>query len=113
MNDLIAVGSRIKILRQTRKLTQEQLAEMIEIDPKSLGRLERGDHMPSLETLSRIAATLKASIHDFFPESEFAPIDPTNIEEIRRRLIDIIYYSADETTLLRWYREGTRKKSKT
>jgi len=60
------VGERIQILRKQKELSQEDLASRIGIDTKSLSRLERGQHYPSLETLERIRAELDVKLKDFF-----------------------------------------------
>lgn len=60
------LGARIKELRKTKKLTQEQLAEMIDVDPKHLSRIEVGGSYPSLDTLAKMSAALKYEVMDFF-----------------------------------------------
>ncbi|PXX46963.1 helix-turn-helix domain-containing protein [Undibacterium pigrum] len=60
------VGERVQILRKRKLLSQEELAGKIEIDTKSLSRLERGLHYPSLETLERIRSELGVELKDFF-----------------------------------------------
>ncbi|MBC3917079.1 helix-turn-helix transcriptional regulator [Undibacterium sp. CY18W] len=60
------VGDRVQILRKRKQLSQEELAGKIEIDTKSLSRLERGQHYPSLETLERIRSELGVELKDFF-----------------------------------------------
>lgn len=60
------LGARIKELRKLRGLSQERLAEMINIDPKHLSRIEVGRSFPSMDTLSEIAKALKTELKDFF-----------------------------------------------
>ncbi len=60
------VGERVQILRKRKNLSQEELASRIGIDTKSLSRLERGLHFPSLETLDRIRMELGVELKDFF-----------------------------------------------
>ncbi|MCH8618741.1 helix-turn-helix transcriptional regulator [Undibacterium sp. TS12] len=60
------VGQRVQILRKRKQLSQEELAGRIDIDTKSLSRLERGQHYPSLETLERIRVELDVDLKDFF-----------------------------------------------
>ena len=102
--EIEAVGSRIRILRKAKRLTQETLAEAISIDPKSLGRIEKGTYFPSLETLSKLAHALEVPVRDFFPESDKVIDEPFTVDSVRHRLVDYIY-SADETVLMRWYKE--------
>jgi len=60
------VGEQIQVLRKRKGFSQEELASRIGIDAKSLSRLERGAHFPSLETLDRIRAELGVELKDFF-----------------------------------------------
>jgi transcriptional regulator with XRE-family HTH domain len=60
------LGARIKELRKLRRLSQEKLAEMINIDPKHLSRIEVGRSFPSMDTLSGIAKSLQVELKDFF-----------------------------------------------
>jgi transcriptional regulator with XRE-family HTH domain len=52
-------GKRIKEIRISANLTQEQLAEKIGISPKSLSQIELGNNFVSAETLESICKTLK------------------------------------------------------
>lgn len=52
------VGSRIKSLRISRKMSQAKAAEASGISPKYLGEVERGEANISIELISRIAAVL-------------------------------------------------------
>jgi len=60
------VGARIKELRRRAGLTQEQLAEQVELDARHLSRLEVGRHFPSLQSLERIATALDVPLVEFF-----------------------------------------------
>ncbi|MBI5139472.1 helix-turn-helix transcriptional regulator [Candidatus Nomurabacteria bacterium] len=60
------LGARIKELRKLRGLSQDQLSEKINIDPKHLSRIEVGKSYPSLDTLEKIAKTLSVEIKDLF-----------------------------------------------
>jgi transcriptional regulator with XRE-family HTH domain len=67
------LGSRIKEIRKLRKLSQEELSEKINIDPKHLSRIEVGRGFPSLDTLERLADVLNVDIKDLFEFSHKAP----------------------------------------
>lgn len=60
------IGARIKALRKQAELTQEQLAERVELDARHLSRLELGRHFPSLDSLERIALVLNVPLAEFF-----------------------------------------------
>lgn len=49
-----------------RKLTQEALAALVEVDPESISRFERGTVVPSLATLESISIALNVGLADIF-----------------------------------------------
>lgn len=55
------LGRRIRTLRQKQQLTQEQLAEKIDMSTSFLGHIERGSRVSSLETLVKICNVLDAN----------------------------------------------------
>lgn len=52
------IGPRIKAAREKKGLTQEQLAELVDLSPMHMSVLERGAKPPKLETLIKIANAL-------------------------------------------------------
>ena len=59
--DLKAIGQRIKIAREQKGLTQEALAELVDLTPMHISVIERGFKPTKLETLCRIANVLGVS----------------------------------------------------
>lgn len=59
--DQKAIGRRIKLAREQRGLTQEELAEALDMSPMHISVLERGAKPPKLETLVNIANVLHVS----------------------------------------------------
>ena len=55
------IGRRIKLAREAKKLTQAQLAEMVDLSPMHISVLERGQKPPKLETLIKLANILDVS----------------------------------------------------
>ncbi len=55
------IGLRIREARTQLRLSQEQLAESSNLSSTYVGRLERGEKQPSLETLVVVARCLKVS----------------------------------------------------
>jgi transcriptional regulator with XRE-family HTH domain len=60
------LGARVKELRKARGLSQDQLAEMIGIEPKHVSRIEVGKSYPTLDRLERIAIALDVPMKTFF-----------------------------------------------
>ncbi len=61
-----AFGARVKELRRLRGMTQEQLAEYLEVNPRQLSRLESGENFASAETLARLSKALSIDLSDLF-----------------------------------------------
>ena len=49
----------LKSLRQSRGLTQVQLAELAGLTPEHLSNVERGRYIPKVTTLQRLAKALR------------------------------------------------------
>lgn len=52
------MGLRIRTLRKKQHITQETLAERLDISPSFLGHIERGTRAASLETLVKLCRVL-------------------------------------------------------
>ncbi|MCW0232570.1 MAG: helix-turn-helix domain-containing protein [Ferrovibrio sp.] len=61
-----ALGRRIKALRKERKLSQEDLAEMIGKSVDTVSNIERGFSSTRLSTVFEIAEALKVGFIDLF-----------------------------------------------
>ena len=49
MDNKKLLGSRLKELRKRKGLTQEKLAELVELEPASICNIENGYNYPSLQ----------------------------------------------------------------
>lgn len=79
MDNKIKLGKRIKELRKKKGLTQEQLAETIDMEQNSISVIESGRNFPTLGTLEKIAKVLNVELSDFFNYEYLEDID--NIRE--------------------------------
>ena len=59
-------GEKIKRLRKAKNLTQEQLAEMINIAPKNLSKIEVGTSFVTAETLDKLVVALDTTTEELF-----------------------------------------------
>jgi len=60
------LGKRIQKRRKELGLTQEQVAEKIDISRAYMGYIEQARNVPSLEVLEKIAKILKKPLNEFF-----------------------------------------------
>ena len=61
-----AFGAKIKEYRKSRGLTQEKLAEIIDVNQRQLTRIETGENYPSAETFEKICLALEVSPDAFY-----------------------------------------------
>ena len=66
MDNKKLLGSRLKELRKRKGLTQEKLAELVELEPASICNIENGYNYPSLQNLEKIVTTLEVTFSDIF-----------------------------------------------
>ena len=59
------IGEAIRLCRKDANLTQEQLAELVDLNPKYIGEVERGEKIISIEALLRIAKAVKVPACEF------------------------------------------------
>ena len=62
------IGDTIRFQRKNAGLTQEKLAEAVDLNSKYLGEIERGEKIISIEALLRIAKAVKVPIKVFFED---------------------------------------------
>ncbi len=60
------IGEAIRLRRKKINFTPEQLAELVNLNPKYLGEIERGEKIISIEALLRISKAVKTPARDFF-----------------------------------------------
>lgn len=67
MDDIkIKLGARIRELRKSKNITQEELVEIIGSDTNNLSRIENGKKFMSADKLVKIAAALNVDVKDLF-----------------------------------------------
>ena len=67
--DYVALGARIKNKRLEQNLTQEQLAEKVELSAVYIGQIERGERKMTIDTLVKLANSLNSSIEELLKDS--------------------------------------------
>ncbi len=60
------LGKKVKRLRKLRGYTQEKFAEIIDITPRNLNRIESGENFVTSETLDKILSALNVSADILF-----------------------------------------------
>ena len=97
MNNKKLLSKRIKELRKNAGLTQEKLAEIIDIETTSLSGIESERHFPSLPTLECIALNLNIELRTLFDFHHLRAIESMkkeileNIDKMSEDKISFIY----------------------
>ena len=65
-----AFGAAVRALRMERGIAQESLAHLAGIERSHMGKVERGEHMPTLAIIFKIAGALECSTAVLMAETE-------------------------------------------
>ena len=57
----LAFGQAVRAARMEQGMAQEELAALAEIERSHMGKIERGEHMPTLAIIFKIASALDCS----------------------------------------------------
>ncbi len=87
------VALRIRTIRKSRGLTQDDLAAMIDRSVDALSNIERGVSLAGYDTLERLAEGLGVPVAEFFAEPEPGQAKRT---ETMERLLDAARSLGDE-----------------
>jgi DNA-binding XRE family transcriptional regulator len=72
--ETLPIHNRIGVLRAERRMTRVQLAALINVNPQTVGALERGDHYPSLDLAFRICDVFGLPVEAVFSRAAFTPL---------------------------------------
>jgi transcriptional regulator with XRE-family HTH domain len=79
------LSSRIQYLRESRDLTQSELAEKAKVSQSTIAQIESGVKKPSIETLESVANALDVTLAVFFSMDDIHVFD---MRRLRRRYKD-------------------------
>lgn len=79
--DYKVIGKKIRARRKALDITQEQIAEYLDVNPSHISNIETGRAHPSLVALINIANCLRCSI-DVFIDGEYSFNKDLGIEEM-------------------------------
>lgn len=75
-------------LRKASKMTQQEVADQLNITPQSISKWEKGEALPSIEYLPKLAEIFHCGVNAFFSEYEleiaeqFGPIDNSELTSL-------------------------------
>lgn len=95
------LGQKIRRMRLKRNLTQEELAEKVDINQRTLSGIELGENFVTAETLDKLVEALGTTFEELFATNHYREI-PILVREIskilqqlseegERRKLEILY----------------------
>lgn len=90
-----SLGYRIKSIRKKRKLSQEDLAELIEMSVDTVSNIERGKNTPRLDTILLMTKHLGVEIHELFQLQDI-PVHERQKFDIISEIIDLLSNQPDD-----------------
>lgn len=58
-------------------MSRAQLAELVQVNPQTIGALERGDHYPSLDLAFSLCEVFELPVEAVFSRRGFTPLSDT------------------------------------
>lgn len=83
------IGKKIRQIRRKQNLTQEELGEKANLHYSYIGQMERGDKIPSLKTLNRIAKALNVGL-DYILEGPLKYSPASSAEDAINEFVHIL-----------------------
>lgn len=78
-----SIGNKIAEARKKINLSQAELAQQVSISPQAVGKWERGESMPDITTLNRLAEILGVDLNYFSENFQSADAVETSIEPLK------------------------------
>ncbi len=78
------IGDRLKAIRAGRNLSLDETARLTGVSKPMLGQIERGQSIPTITTLWKIATGLKVPLSSFWEEqqAEYSVVNPAEKETL-------------------------------
>lgn len=89
---IMSFGENLKLIRKERRITQEQLAEMLEVSRQAVSKWESGDGYPETEKLILLSQKLNVSI-------DYLVNEQSNIEKEEEPGRPVIYAPSEKITI--------------
>jgi len=80
-----SIGNKIATARKKVNLSQAELAQQVAISPQAVGKWERGESMPDILTLNRLAEILGVDLNYFSESFQSQAPDVTSIESLTKQ----------------------------
>ena len=91
-----AIGQKIKERRTSLGITQDYIANLLNVNPSHISNIERGRANPSLTALVKIANILQCSVDYFLCDEYTFTNDKGSNSSLEQLILDKLKYCTDE-----------------
>src|SRR5690606_27520707 len=95
------IGNKISTARKKTNLSQAELAQQVSISSQAVGKWERGESMPDITTLNRLAEIFKVDLNYFSDNFESLANDKSKFQAFPQSDEDI-YIKQSNKNALNW-----------
>ena len=96
-----SVGNKIATARKKMNLSQADLAKQVSISSQAVGKWERGESMPDIATLNRLAEILGVDLN-YFSETFKSNVSENQVETTQKQAAEISTTKVKNTSGLSW-----------
>jgi len=94
--EIMSVNEKIRLIRETKGLAQEQVAEKLGVSATAYGDFERGDNDPKLSKLKKMAEIFEMPLSDLIDLSDKGTL---NINFYKKGKQRDVYFGSSNTEL--------------
>lgn len=80
----MSIGNKIKEYREINKMTQKDIAEILEVEPGTISKYESGIIEPNIESLKRLAETFNTTVDELINDEEKFDVSKINVLNVLR-----------------------------
>ena len=79
------IGNKIKLYRENKKMTQKEIAEILEVEPATISKYESGTIEPNIQSLKKLSQIFEISIDELLnTDEDKKDISNINVLELLR-----------------------------
>ena len=64
------LGDKIKLYRENKKMTQNEIANILDVSPATVSKYESGSLEPNIESIKRLAELFEISIDELLSDEK-------------------------------------------
>ena len=99
-------NKNLRSIRLKQGITQKQVAEFLNVSVQSISKWEKGDALPSIEFLPKIAECLKCEINDFFVSNLESEYDIETLKIFFEFMIELLEtHGKDQEKFFTFYKQ--------